>query len=42
MCVTDTTSSVMYVSQMSLPCNRGDELHEALHAVLRQRPPRAD
>jgi hypothetical protein len=41
-CVTDTTNSVMYASQMSLSCNRGDELHEALHAVLRQRPPRAD
>lgn len=41
-CVTDTTNSVMYASQMSLSCNRGDELHEALHAVLRQRPPRSD
>lgn len=41
-CVTDTTNSVMYASQMRLSCNRGDELHEALHAVLRQRPPRAD
>lgn len=39
-CVTNTTNSVMYASQMSLSCNRGDELHEALHAVLRQRPPR--
>ena len=41
-CVTNTTNSVAYVSQMGLSCNRGDALHEALHALLRERPPSAD
>jgi hypothetical protein len=41
-CMADTTRSVAYVSQRCLSCNMGEALQEALHALLRVRPPSAD